>query len=505
MSAPTAVDGRAVQEGLAWHVDPPSLANGTVTPLPVEHDRRDLTSSVAQLSRTYNELCTQAVDSFEIAAGLEAAGVNDRIARMVYNSASVFDLAETLFEMVPRRPIDLGMPADRWHRPFQRHLMRGLLYGLPGLLYAVAFETLHPGAGPVLLLFATIAACGVGQGISVVGNMLIGWGEHRAAMSLFRISLGAAGALLAVLILVGVLAPSLLAAAVLAGVQILYLVAATVLLVLHADRLLLLILSPGVLLAAAALLLPADVLRQPIVLALLTLCPLGAVWAAVTRLTANDAGAGRTLRSTLAGNATLRTMGALYLAYGAVNAGLVSFAVVDVLTRRDAVGSGAIVLMMLPLVASLGIVEWLVHLLRSRGAAVLHETTSAASFRSRVVSTLLLAVLGYAALLAGMVVVVVALYPGDETTGDRFLLGTMSYAVLGLVFLLETLLLSLGRHGLAVGLATTALVVDTVLRWPFMSQPAGSLEAMHLVVFTGLLVLLIPITASQYRSVGMHR
>ncbi|WNB86351.1 hypothetical protein [Cellulomonas sp. ATA003] len=148
MSAPTAVDQGAVTEGLAWHVDPPSLANGTVTPLPVEDDRRDLTSSVAQLSRTYNELCTQAVDSFEIAAGLEAAGINDRIARMVYNSASVFDLADTLYAMVPRRPIDLGTPTDRWRGPILRHLMRGLLYGLPGLLYAVAFGSLPPAPVP---------------------------------------------------------------------------------------------------------------------------------------------------------------------------------------------------------------------------------------------------------------------------------------------------------------------------------------------------------------------
>jgi hypothetical protein len=307
-----------------------------------------------------------------------------------------------------------------------------------------------------------------------------------------------------------------MAAGLLAGVQLVYMIAATVLLVLHADRLLLLILAPGVLLATAALLVPGDVLYRPLVLALLAICPLGAVWAAITRIKANDAGAGRSLRSTLAGNATLRTMGSLYLAYGAVNAGLVSFAVVDVLTRRDEVHSGAIVLMMLPLIASLGVVEWLVHRLRSQGAAVLHETTSAASFRTRAVSTLLRTLLRYAGILTVLVVVVVVLYDPGTTSGSAFLLGTVSYAVLGLVFLLETLLLSLGRHGLALGLAATALAVDSVLRWPalaidtLLSWPSmegspGVLEFMHLAVFTGLLLVLIPTTASQYRSVGMHR
>ncbi|WNB86350.1 hypothetical protein [Cellulomonas sp. ATA003] len=96
----------------------------------------------------------------------------------------------------------------------------------------------------MLLLGATIAACGLSQGVSVVGNMLIGWGEHRAATSLFRTSLVAAGGMLAVLIVVGVVAPTFLAAGVLAGVQLVYMAAATVLLVLHADRLLLLVLSP---------------------------------------------------------------------------------------------------------------------------------------------------------------------------------------------------------------------------------------------------------------------
>ncbi|WNB86349.1 hypothetical protein [Cellulomonas sp. ATA003] len=258
-------------------------------------------------------------------------------------------------------------------------------------------------------------------------------------------------------------------------------------------------------LASVALLLPADALDRPLVLALLTLCPVGAVWAAVTQLNANAAGVGRSLRSTLAGNATLRSMGLLYFAYGAVTAGLVSFAVVDVLTRRQDVHSGAIVLMMLPLVASLGVVEWLVHRLRSRGAAVLHETTSAASFRSRAVSALLLNVLGYAALLAVLVLVVVTLYDTDDIDRRLFVYGTIAYAVLGVAFLLQTLLLSLGRHGLALGLATTALVIDTALRWPLTSASVGTLEVTHLVVFTGLLLLLVPTTASQYRSVGMHR
>jgi hypothetical protein len=504
MSAPTAVDAAAVAEGLAWHVDPPSLGPRTRTTT-VERDRRDLTSSVAQLSRTYDELCTQAVDAYEIAAGLEAAGINDRIARLVYGCASVFDLADTLYAMVPRRPVDMGAPPDRWHRPLQRHLLRGLLYGLPGLLYAVAFGTLTPGAGPVLLLCATILACGLGQGVSVIGNMLTGWGEHRAAMSLFRFALVGGVVLLGVLSALGWLSGTMLSAGVLAGIQIEYLLAATVLLVLHADRLLLAILLPGVLLAAAALAGMTDVVQRPLVLGFLALCPVAASVVAAVLIRRSDVPSGASLREVLGSNRSVVRLGWTYVAYGAANAGLVSFAVVDVLTRGDDDAGGSIVLMMLPLVASLGVAEWLVHRLRSRGAIVLHETTSAGTFRSRAAAALLRSVLGYAGVVGALAAAVVLLYQLPAATGRIFVLSTASYAVLGVAFLLETLLLSLGRHGLALGLAASALVADTALRFVLAGEPTAQLELAHLTVFTTLLVILVPTTVHQYRSVGMHR
>ena len=87
---------------------------------------------MAVLARDHDELCTQAADHSEIAAGLEAAGVSDRQARRTYGFASVFELAEAMYHTVPRRPVDSRTRPDPWRRPVARHLLRGLLYALPG-------------------------------------------------------------------------------------------------------------------------------------------------------------------------------------------------------------------------------------------------------------------------------------------------------------------------------------------------------------------------------------
>ncbi len=506
MSAPTALDGGALQGGLAWYVPAQQFGGSDRLAVRTGAERRS-SSPVARLARTHNELCTQAVDRFEIAAGLEAEGVTDRQARSAYGAASVFELAEAIFHLVPRRPSDVGAPADRWRRPLERHLLRGLLYGLPGLLYVVALHTLHAGFDALLLLGATIAACGLSQGLSVVGHVLVGRGERQAARTLFRATLlGGAllpGLLLALLTATGRLSGSLVPTGVLAGCQVEYLLAATVLMVLDADLLLLAILAPGVLLAAAELTGVAGALPREAVLGTLALCLMGAVATAGSRLTDATARTGRRLRAVL-GRAE-RALGADYVMYGAANAGLLSFAVVDVLARRHNAEGAEIALMMLPLLVSLGVAEWLVYRLRSRAAAALHETTSVASFRARARSELGQATLGYAAVLAVLTGGVVAWHAVRGRPEPLLVLGTCAYGVLGLAFLLETLLLSLGRHRLALGLATTALVVDAGLRWPLASHSAVALGAMHLSVFSGLLLTLVPVTAAQFGRVGVHR
>jgi len=501
MSAPTVLDAGALITGLAWSVRPPRMVGDAPADIYSGDEKRSL-ARLAQLTRTHNELCTQAVDPFEITAGLEAAGVSDRQARTMYGAASVFELAEAMYGLVPRRPSTAVAPVDPWHRPLSRHLLRGLLYGLPGLLYAVALIMLQTGFDAVLLLGTTIVATGLGQGLSVLGHVLIGRGHRPAASAMFRTAL-AFGGLLGVLIIVGGwLSGSLSPAAVLAGFQIAYLLAATVLMVVDAGLILLAVLTPGVLLAIMELS-GATVLPREVALGVLALCVAAAVVTAWSQLSAKPRGTMKHLREGFGLASFDYTMGSHYFVYGLATAGLVSFAVVDVLGRRGDTAAGPIALMMLPLVGSLGVAEWLVYRLRSRAVTVLRQTTSVSRFRVLARSELLRAVLAYGAILTSLSFAVIIVFP--QQSARLFVLSTAAYGVLGLAFFCATLLLSLGRHPLALGLSVTALVVDSLLRWVFESASPEALAAVHLSVFVGLLVVVLPAAASQYTSAGAHR
>ena len=87
---------------------------------------------VALLARQHDELCSLAADRFEIAAGLEAEGVNDQQARRTFGFASVFELAEHLFETVPRRPSEPEAPENPWHRPVGRPKTAHLIFTCTG-------------------------------------------------------------------------------------------------------------------------------------------------------------------------------------------------------------------------------------------------------------------------------------------------------------------------------------------------------------------------------------
>lgn len=503
MSAPTAFDGGAFVSGLAWHVRTPVPGSGVRGATEFAADRRS-SAAIARLTREHDELCTQAVDPFEIAAGLEAAGVGDRQARLRYGAASVFELAAEMYRIVPRRPSDDGAPADVWHRPLRRHILRGLLYGLPGLLYAVALGAFHTGFGALVLLTATITACALGQGLSALGHVLLGRGDTAAARKLFRLTLLAGAAGFVLLSGLGLLlSPGLLPATVLAGAQIVYLLAATVLMACDEDLLLLAILSPALLLAGAELTGVARSLPRGALLGLLALTVAAAVATAASRLADGGPRVRVRLREGI-GRVELR-LAASFVAYGAANAGLLSFAVVDVLSNRAGTGAGSIVAMMVPIVASLGIAEWLVYRLRSRAVAALQATTSAAPFRIRARRELGQAAGGYALILTALTAAVVAWYTAQHDATALFVLGAGAYAVLGVALLLQTLLLSLGRHHVALGFAAAALAADTVGRWVTGSGSGTALGLWHLAVFTAFLLCLLPVTARLFGGAGVHR
>jgi len=505
VSAPTALDGGALLEGLAWRMPERSAPEPGVPRDGRERRRADL---LARLTRDHDALCTQAADRYEIAAGLEAAGVTDRQARMTFGVASVFELAEAVYRIVPRRLALVDAPDDPWRRPIGHHLLRGLLYALPSLLYVLALRTVHPGTAVVLLLAASGLAAALGQALSLLGYVLIGAGQPEAAGTLFRRALVAGGLLIGVLAMAGTALPGLSpGVGLLAAGQVEYLLAATVLMVVQADLLLMAVLVPG-LVASAVLLSVRDQLSPPLVGAVLGLTLLGAVAAAGSRLRpakGSLAPGAPPLRRRL-GRVELRLAGA-YAGYGAANAGLLSFVVIDLLTHRGS-GSGAqVAVAMAPLVASLGIADWLIHRLRSRACRALAETASPDEFRREVRAGFDRTVVGYVASVGALVAAVQgAAAAGGLRITPVGILDSGGYAVLGVAFLLDTVLLSLGRPRAAVGLTVTALAVDVFLRWTPAGAAGGTpLATAHLAVFGTLALTLLPVARSAYGSVSRHR
>lgn len=501
MSAPTVLDAGALVTGLAWRVRQPD-AHSESPDEEFTGDEQRSRARIAQLTRTHNTLCTQAVDAFEIAAGLEAAGVSDRQARTVYGAASVFELAQAMYDLVPTRPEPPVVPLDPWHRPARVHLLHGLLYALPGFMYAVALSMLQTGLNVLLLLAATIVAAGMGQGLSLLGHVLIGRGQRDAARALFRTALAAAAAVGALVMLGGWLVGPFPPFVVLAAWQVAYLLAATILMVMESSVLLLMVLAPGVLLAIVELS-GATVLPRDVILGILALCVTAAAVAAWFRLAGDPLEMGNHLRDRFGLARFDFAMSSGYFVYGIATAGLVSFAVVDAVARGGGGGAGPIALMMLPLVASLGVAEWLVYRLRSRAIDALRKSSSLDGFRVLARAQLARGVAIYGAVLLGLTLGTVIAFPQERA--EMFVLNTCAYGVLGLAFFCTTLLLSLRRHRLALGLAGAALLVDTSLRLALSSYTPGVTAAMHLLVFTIFLLVVLPAVTSQYASAGAHR
>jgi hypothetical protein len=124
--------------------------------------------SLARLGRELHQVCAHATQPEEIAAALEAGGLNDDIARERYGLNDVFACAEALFSHLPYREPARAAP----HLPRLAWALapRGALYALPGAALAVAGTLLAPLAGAqTALLVAVVFGWGWGQGLASLG------------------------------------------------------------------------------------------------------------------------------------------------------------------------------------------------------------------------------------------------------------------------------------------------------------------------------------------------
>lgn len=124
--------------------------------------------SLAGLGRELHQVCAHATQPEEIAAALEAHGLNDDIARERYGLSDVFSCAEALFSYLPyRQPLP---SAPHPARLAWALAPRGVLYALPGAALAVAGALLARWAGvQTALLVAVVFGWGWGQGLASLG------------------------------------------------------------------------------------------------------------------------------------------------------------------------------------------------------------------------------------------------------------------------------------------------------------------------------------------------
>ncbi|MEI7032534.1 hypothetical protein [Streptomyces pratensis] len=324
--------------------------------LPGHAARRD---AVDRLAAALADRIAPAVHPYEVAALLESEGLTGEAIREKYGHADLFSLASALYQCVPRAYPEPPRGPDPWRPDHLRCALRGLLFALPGLAYALAGRLL-PSDGTVrALVVAGLVSWAWNQALGHRAYLRLAVGRREAGRTLARgAPLGAVAAALSGAALAG---PGATAAAV--AVQSAYLAAAGVLLVLGRERLLLAALAP-VTVGGAALLWwePGTVLRAG--LPLLSL--LGAVAAAGWAV--------RAARRAPAAPGATRAPLWPSLPYGLF--GLAAGSLVFLAGRHH---PWAVIVLTL----SMGPAEWLLYRYRGLSTAALRSTRTPAGFRAR--------------------------------------------------------------------------------------------------------------------------
>lgn len=341
--------------------------------------------TVAALCEEFGEVCESAVDPLEIASALEFEGLSDLAVRERYGYPHVFALASEMYVQVPRQPAEPPPPEDPWHVGRFQPALHGLLYGLPAVCFPAAAVLLGGPGAHVILIVALLASWSASQSLASLGYQRLGrTGDRGQAQRLLR-----AGLLAGLVLVTGILAGAMLMlharppVALFGAGEAAYMLGACVLLVLGAERWLLLILLPGVLGSSLFLALggPRD-LDHASWAALAATAALAVVVAllATRRSRAQPGGSHgqQGARPRLVSGTELRN--ALpAAAFGLLAAGLLAFPVVSGVHGRGGINVGAL-LATLPLSLSMGAAEWSLLRYRRRVRDVLRSTRDLRTF-----------------------------------------------------------------------------------------------------------------------------
>ncbi len=428
------------------------------------------------LGRRLNAVCVEAVDPLQIAAALEADGLDDELVASTYSMASVFELAEHLYYRVPLRLTPSASSGATGGRRW-REVSHGLLFAMPGVFYPAAVSLTDPGMATLGIALSVVLGWAWSQVVVRVAYLLQGRGAAREAAAWLRasalagITLTAAVGLVLTVSHAGAGGPALLAVG-----QVMYQMGAAILIMYEKEEWLFLALAPGFAAGTAFLLLPGVVGAGAAVgaISLSVALALAAAWR-VTGTGATAAGPaawapGREPAPLLPGlgvRAGDVRDAVPFLVYGALCALLVSF---DTLRHWQWIGLTGIGLTIAPLVVSMGVLEFQLRRFRERVAVLLARTRDPVDFSEGVWRMFLGALTRYALLLAVLSAALLPflLEPGRDVS---MLAGSLlANWLLGCAFFVGFALISQGRLGhvtlfLLVALGLHALGVDLPLRF----------------------------------------
>jgi hypothetical protein len=394
--------------------------------------------------------CASAVDPLEIAVALEVAGISHAVATERYNRADVFSLAGTLWSRIPLRPaptspVTLPRSGDR------RDLARGLLYAVPAVMLLALTSAFDLSLARWVLPLAISWGWGLGQVTAFVGYRLQQREDSRHEAAMMARVVGAAALSTCLVSTIAALSLGGGATAVAAATALVtYMVASAILLVRAEERWLAGLLLPGALASLIAL----AVSNGSIVPRAVAVVVIGGSFLAVVCRALRHA----RLRS---GGRPMFARRDILVASGHLLHGLLcglSLSIVVIQVGHASPESGfARMLLPVPLLATLGVMEWQLRTYRSRVANLTYSLESAARFprlawhefcRSLVICV------ASTTTVAGAVVIAVQVHGGQNPIG-----ALVVECALGAVFFTDLIVVLFDRLDLVLRAWLTGLAV----------------------------------------------
>jgi hypothetical protein len=398
-----------------------------------------------------------AVDPLEIAVALEVAGISHAVATERYNRADVFSIARTLWVRLPFRPasptsIDVPRLGDR------TDLARGVLYALPALMLLALTSAFDANLARWVLPLAISWGWGIGQVTAFIGyRMQVGAKAKHEPTIMARVLVAAAFATFAVSTAFALGFGGGTTAVVAATGLVTYMVASAILLMRMEEKLLAVLLMPGAIGAIVVFAIGDSSLFTRWFAAI----TIGGSFAAVVLRSFRHAGLRAGGIHPFTRHDALVASG--HLLHG-ILCGLALSIVVIQVSDPSPENNLARLLLPLPLLATLGVMEWQLRTFRSRIGTLTHSLNSTLDFPSLAWREFLRSCaicFATTASTAAAIVIVLQIHGGELAISEMSV-----EAALSAVFFTDLILVLLDRLDLAlrswiigVALGGTALAV----------------------------------------------